>query len=106
MRKARLGLQSRRPTVGSLTGDDISDQSAATGRHTGTARAGGPDSTSRAELPDRLRESMALIYFEGYDSEAAARFLDVPAGTLRRRLHDGRRQLRTPSNRFFKGAGE
>jgi len=30
------------------------------------------------ELPARLREAMALTYFEGYDSEAAARFLDIP----------------------------
>lgn len=46
------------------------------------------------ELPVRLREAIALFYFEGYDTEAAARFLGVPAGTLRRRLHDGREQLR------------
>lgn len=45
-------------------------------------------------LPARLREALALVYFEGYESEQAARFLGIPAGTLRRRLHEGRARLR------------
>ena len=55
------------------------------------------------ELPDRLREAMALVYFEGYDSEAAARFLDIPAGTLRRRLHEGRGQVRSAIEHLLHG---
>jgi RNA polymerase sigma factor (sigma-70 family) len=55
-------------------------------------------------LPDHLRESIALFYFEGYDSDAAARFLDIPAGTLRRRLHDGRAQLRCTVDQILQGA--
>ncbi len=46
------------------------------------------------DLPEPLREAIALFYFEGYDSDAAAQFLEIPHGTLRRRLHDGRTQLR------------
>jgi len=53
------------------------------------------------ELPEPLREAIALFYFEGYDSDAAARFLDVPSGTLRRRLHDGRTQLRSTVERLL-----
>ncbi len=45
-------------------------------------------------LPEPLRETMALHYFEGYEPPEAARFLGIPAGTLRRRLHDGRQRLR------------
>jgi hypothetical protein len=56
------------------------------------------------ELPDRLREAVALVYFEGYDSYDAARFLDIPAGTLRRRLHDGRRQLRGAIEQILQGS--
>lgn len=48
-----------------------------------------------ARLPDHLRETIALIYFEGYDSAQAAEFLGIPAGTLRRRLHEGREQIRS-----------
>lgn len=56
------------------------------------------------ELPDRLREAMALFYFEGYDSDAAARFLEIPPGTLRRRLHEGREQLRGVAEQLLKGS--
>lgn len=56
------------------------------------------------ELPTSLREAMALTYFEGYDSEAAARFLDIPPGTLRRRLHDGREQVRRTVGRILAGS--
>lgn len=47
------------------------------------------------ELPPLEREAISLIYFEGYDPDAAARLLNIPAGTLRRRLHDGRVRLRS-----------
>lgn len=53
------------------------------------------------ELPEPLREAVALVYFEGYDTESAARFLDIPAGTLRRRLHDGRVRLRAMVQQFL-----
>ena len=44
-------------------------------------------------LSDVLREAIGLHYFEGYSIEEAARFLDVPSGTVKRRLHEGRRRL-------------
>lgn len=46
------------------------------------------------QLPPRLRETVSLFYFEGYETEEAATFLDIPPGTVRRRLHEARRQLR------------
>jgi RNA polymerase sigma factor (sigma-70 family) len=45
-------------------------------------------------LPPAEREAIVLYYFEGYSSDDAARFIDIPVGTLRRRLHDGRLRLR------------
>jgi RNA polymerase sigma-70 factor (ECF subfamily) len=45
-------------------------------------------------LPAAEREAVVLYYFEGYAGDDAARFLDIPGGTLRRRLHDGRIRLR------------
>jgi RNA polymerase sigma factor (sigma-70 family) len=45
-------------------------------------------------LPAAEREAVVLYYFEGYAGDEAARFLDIPVGSLRRRLHDGRIRLR------------
>ncbi len=53
------------------------------------------------ELPRHLREAVALIYLEGYDSKSAAHFLNVPPGTLRRRLHQGRQAMRQTVERIF-----
>ena len=103
VRKARLGSTDRRLSVDAMV-NDLSDQNER------------PDDTlERLELealiqqavrglPDQLREAMALVYFEGYESEAAARFLDVPDGTLRRRLHDGRKRLRRAVEHILQGS--
>ncbi|HET9384274.1 MAG TPA: sigma-70 family RNA polymerase sigma factor [Gemmatimonadales bacterium] len=45
-------------------------------------------------LPPAEREAIVLHYFEGYACEDAARFVDIPVGSFRRRLHDGRVRLR------------
>jgi RNA polymerase sigma-70 factor (ECF subfamily) len=45
-------------------------------------------------LPPAEREAIVLHYLEGYACEDAARFVDVPVGSFRRRLHDGRVRLR------------
>jgi RNA polymerase sigma-70 factor (ECF subfamily) len=34
------------------------------------------------ELPPRVREAVSLFYFEGYDSDDAARFLAIPPGDI------------------------
>ncbi|UCG57386.1 MAG: sigma-70 family RNA polymerase sigma factor [Phycisphaerales bacterium] len=57
-----------------------------------------------ANLSQTLREAMSLFYFEGYSLKEAARFLDVPGGTLKRRLHEGRQRLRDAAKRILKGA--
>ena len=56
------------------------------------------------DLPPRLREAISLFYFEGYSVEDAARFLDIPSGTVKRRLHDGRKQLQTAAERILEGS--
>jgi len=55
-------------------------------------------------LSENLREAVVLFYFEGYSLKEAAGFLDVPEGTLKRRLHDGRKQLRDAAGQILKGA--
>jgi RNA polymerase sigma factor (sigma-70 family) len=54
-------------------------------------------------LSQTLREAMSLFYFEGYSLKEAARFLDVPTGTLKRRLHEGRRRLRDSAEQIMRG---
>lgn len=54
-------------------------------------------------LPAILREAVSLFYFEGYSVEEAARFLGVPVGTVKRRLHDGRRRLREAAQHIVAG---
>jgi len=56
-----------------------------------------------ASLSATLREAMSLFYFEGYNLKEAARFLDVPEGTLKRRLYEGRQRLRDAAERILKG---
>ena len=45
-------------------------------------------------LPAAQREALVLYYFEGRSVTECAQFLDVPVGTVKRRLHDARRTLR------------
>lgn len=53
------------------------------------------------QLPEALREAVTLHYFENYGPAETATFLDIPASTLRRRLHDGRERLRREIKRFL-----
>lgn len=54
-------------------------------------------------LPAAAREAVALVYFEGYATDSAAAFLNVPPGTLRRRLHDARKRIRHSIERRLEG---
>lgn len=54
-------------------------------------------------LSETLREAISLFYFEGYSIEEASRFLDIPIGTFKRRLHDGRNRLYDVAGRIIKG---
>lgn len=56
-----------------------------------------------AGLSATLREAISLFYFEGYSIKEAAHFLDVPEGTLKRRLHEGRQRLRSVAERILEG---
>jgi len=55
-------------------------------------------------LSENLREAVVLFYFEGYSLREAAGFLDIPEGTLKRRLHDGRKRLREAAEQIMEGA--
>jgi len=55
-------------------------------------------------LPATAREAICLYYYEGYSVADAARFLGVPVGTLKRRLHDGRRRLQVAAERILEGS--
>ena len=46
-------------------------------------------------LEDPLRLTMVLYYVEGYPTDAIARMLRIPAGTVRSRLTRGRKRLKT-----------
>jgi RNA polymerase sigma factor (sigma-70 family) len=102
VRRARVELQSRRPTMDALA-DDLSDPNLRPDDAMERVERAALTQQALRELPDRLREAMALVYFEGYDAEATARFLDIPAGTLRRRLHDGRGRLRSTIRKILQG---
>lgn len=103
VRKARLELQGRRLTADTLVGD-LADQSQGPDDLLERLELGALVQQAVRDLPDRLREAMALVYFEGYDPEAATRFLDIPAGTLRRRLHEGRGQVRSAIEQLLRGS--
>lgn len=45
-------------------------------------------------LPDHYRETVLMVAIEGRDYEETARLLGVPLGTVRSRLHQGRRLLK------------
>lgn len=45
-------------------------------------------------LPEKPRIALELHYVEGYDIEACAKLLNVPEGTVKWRLHEGRRLLK------------
>ena len=44
-------------------------------------------------LPDALRLPLVLTYLEGFSVEEASRVLSIPPGTVKSRLHRGRREL-------------
>lgn len=46
-----------------------------------------------AKLPTGLRMPLALHYLEGFSIEEVARALSIPSGTVKSRLHRGRREL-------------
>ena len=45
-------------------------------------------------LSEPLREATTLFYINGYSHKEIGRFLNVPIGTVKRRLHDSREQLK------------
>lgn len=104
VRKARLELQGRRRVTADAPVDGVADRSQGPDDLLERLELGALIQQAVRDLPDRLREAMALVYFEGYDSEAATRFLDIPAGTLRRRLHEGREHVRSAIEQRLRGS--
>lgn len=45
-------------------------------------------------LPDKLRMTVILFYFQGMDAESTAAILGVPTGTVKSRLHKARKMLK------------
>ncbi|MAF11149.1 hypothetical protein CMK11_11925 [Candidatus Poribacteria bacterium] len=45
-------------------------------------------------LSEHLRATTTLFYIDGYSHREIAEFLEVPEGTVKRRLHDARKRLR------------
>ncbi|NQX44904.1 sigma-70 family RNA polymerase sigma factor [Paenibacillus tritici] len=50
--------------------------------------------SSVAELSAKLRVPLQLFYFYGYSLQEISVYLGIPPGTLKKRLHDGRRKLK------------
>ena len=53
------------------------------------------------ELSKLHREAIELYYFQGYTVVEIAKFLDVPPGTVKRRLHDAREKLKAALSETF-----
>lgn len=99
MRKARV-LQTRRQTE-SLFTEAMPDPGRGADDELAELHLAVVVQRAVSELPDRLREVVSLFYFEGYGPTAAARFLDIPDGTFRRRMHEGRKRLRKAVERIL-----
>lgn len=46
------------------------------------------------KLPDKLRQAVALFYFQGEDLASAAQILNIPVGTMKSRLNKARKLLK------------
>jgi len=53
------------------------------------------------ELSQLHREAIELYYFQSYTVPEIAKFLDVPPGTVKRRLHDARERLKAALSQTF-----
>ena len=58
-----------------------------------------------AELPEEFRTVVILCDIEGLTYEEIAEFFDIPLGTVRSRLHRGRKLLRTRLVKFARNKG-
>jgi RNA polymerase sigma factor (sigma-70 family) len=103
VRKARHGLGGRHVSTGAPA-EDLPDPSEQPDELLSRLELAALLRRASRDLPDTLREAIALVYFEGYEPEIAARFIDIPAGTLRRRLHDGRVRLRATVEKLLNGS--
>ena len=54
-----------------------------------------------ANLSRIHREAIELYYLQGYSVEEVAKFLDVPQGTVKRRLFDARQKLKRQLSETF-----
>ncbi|HET8549162.1 MAG TPA: sigma-70 family RNA polymerase sigma factor [Bryobacteraceae bacterium] len=105
MRKAQPRVHGGCPAIAAFA-DDLSDQNERPDEALARMEIGALVQQAVRQLPERLREAMALIYFEGYDPADAARFLEIPPGTLRRRLHNGRARVRSAIEQALRGRNQ
>ena len=103
VRKARLGLESRHATLDTVA-ENGADRNELPDNALERRELEAVIQSAIRELPEPLREAIALFYFEGYDTDEGALFLDIPPGTFRRRLHDGRKHLRNAAERILHGS--
>ena len=71
---------------------------------TGISPNSTPDPTAAAEyrdleaaidaLPPHQRDTLRLFYYQGYAHRDIARILNIPTGTVKKRLHDARQRLK------------
>lgn len=47
------------------------------------------------KLPEKIRITVELYYIEGYSVAETGRILEIPSGTVKSRLSEGRKKLRT-----------
>lgn len=47
------------------------------------------------KLPEKIRVTVELYYIEGYSVEETGRILEIPGGTVKSRLSEGRKKLKT-----------
>ena len=74
---------------------DVSDDSMRPDHLLEQREVGGELRAALRQLSPILRESVVLHYFMGFSVKEIAGFLEVPEGTVKRRLHDARGSMRS-----------
>jgi RNA polymerase sigma-70 factor (ECF subfamily) len=90
--RARRVMRRRRPPPSRLE-TEPADRAPGPEAAFGAAERNGLVLQAVDALSPKLRVAFVLRHVEGMSGEEVARVLEIPAGTVRRRLHDARRRL-------------